>query len=203
MRKADIKVREGGIIQASMPMDPPLRQVNSYILADNEGNLTIIDPGPHTLETELAWEDVLKQLDCSWNKVSDIVVTHHHPDHYGLAGWIQARSSGKVWISERAHAEARMSWGTEASLNETLPRLFLRHGMPEPLAEGVREHLEGFLTQVSPQPEVTYIDAEIPLVMGGREWQALVTGGHAPGHVSLFHGGSGHLFCGDAVLPQI
>lgn len=39
--------------------------------------------------------------------------------------------------------------------------------------------------------------------MGGREWQLIITGGHAPGHVSLYHADSGLMICGDAVLPQI
>ncbi|WP_342562710.1 MBL fold metallo-hydrolase [Paenibacillus sp. FSL R7-0345] len=203
MRKAEVKDREGGILQVSMPMDPPLRWVNSYIVAEPEGGITVIDPGPHTPEAELAWQGVLDELDLSWDHVQQIIVTHHHPDHYGLSGWMQARSGSKVWMTERAHAEVRMSWGAEATLNESLPLLFLRHGMPEDLVQGVREHLESFLTQVTPQAEVSYIDAAAAFVMGGREWTPVVTGGHAPGHVSLYEAGSGLLFCGDAVLPQI
>ncbi|MNC28497.1 Metallo-beta-lactamase superfamily protein [compost metagenome] len=116
---------------------------------------------------------------------------------------MQARSGSRVWMSKRAHDEVMMSWGTAATLNESLPLLFLRHGMPEELVQGVREHLESFLTQVSPQAEVSYIDAAGAFVLGGREWTPVLTGGHAPGHVSLYEAGSGLLICGDAVLPQI
>ncbi|WP_345773406.1 hypothetical protein [Paenibacillus sp. 19GGS1-52] len=59
MPKADIIPWEGNILQVSVPMDSPLRQVNSYILPDKDGRITIIDPGPHDLETERAWEHVL------------------------------------------------------------------------------------------------------------------------------------------------
>ncbi|MBW4081107.1 MBL fold metallo-hydrolase [Paenibacillus sp. S150] len=203
MHKTDLTTWEGGIIQVSVPMAPPLRQVNSYILPDRNGQLTVIDPGPHTAEAEAAWEAVLQELNSSWSKIRDIVVTHHHPDHYGLAGWLQSRSGGKVWMSERAHDEARLTWGAEGILNEALPLFFIRYGMPEEWVQGVREHLESFLPQVTPQPEVTYINAAEPFVMGNRKWQPLVTGGHAPGHLSFYHGGSGQILCGDAVLPQI
>lgn len=198
-----MKSWEGGILQVPVPMAPPLRRVNSYIVAEPEGGVTVIDPGPHTLEAELAWQGVLEQLDLPWEQIRQIVVTHHHPDHYGLAGWLQSRSGGRVWMSERAHAEARMSWGEEATLNEALPLLFLRHGMPEEGVQGIREHLESFLPQVAPQPEISYIDAAGPLTIGGREWTPLLTGGHAPGHVSLYEADSGLIFCGDAILPQI
>ncbi|QSF47932.1 MBL fold metallo-hydrolase [Paenibacillus tianjinensis] len=203
MRKAQIKAWESGILQVSVPMDPPLRQVNCYIVTEPQGGITVIDPGPHTQEAELAWEGVLDELDLSWDHIRKIVVTHHHPDHYGLAGWLQSRSGSRVWMSERAHAEARMSWGGAATLNEALPLLFLRHGMPEEWIRGIREHLVSFLPQVTPQAEVSYIDAAVPVVIGGREWTPVLTGGHAPGHVSLYEAGSGLVFCGDAILPQI
>ncbi len=203
MPKAVLTSWDGGIIQVSVPMDPPLRQVNSYILPDWNGQLTVIDPGPHTMEAEAAWEYVLKELGYSWGRIRDIVVTHHHPDHYGLSGWLQSRSGGKVWMSERAHTEARLTWGEAATLNDTLPQFFLSNGMPGEWVQGVREHLERFLPQVTPQPEVTYLNTLEPFHMGNREWQPLVTGGHAPGHLSFYHGGSGQILCGDTVLPQI
>ncbi|WP_244169723.1 MULTISPECIES: MBL fold metallo-hydrolase [Paenibacillus] len=203
MQKVGMNSWEGGIIQVSVPMDLPLRQVNSYILPDRNRQLTVIDPGPHTPQAELAWENVLKELGYSWGEIRDIVVTHHHPDHYGLAGWLQSRSGGKVWMSGRAHAEARLTWGEAATLNEALPQFFLSNGMPEEWIQGIREHLERFLPQVTPQPEVTYLNTMEPFHMGNRKWQPILTGGHAPGHVSFYHGGSGQVLCGDAVLPQI
>ncbi|WP_306010701.1 MBL fold metallo-hydrolase [Paenibacillus sp. P46E] len=203
MQKVGMTSWEGGIIQVSVPMDLPLRQVNSYILPDRNRQFTVIDPGPHTPQAELAWENVLKELGYSWGEIRDIVITHHHPDHYGLAGWLQSRSGGKVWISERAHAEARLTWGEAATLNEALPQFFLSHGMPGEWIQGVREHLERFLPQVTPQPDVTYLNTTEPFLMGNRKWKPIVTGGHAPGHLSFYDGGSGQILCGDAVLPQI
>lgn len=203
MNKEIIQAWDGGVLQVSVPMGLPLRQVNSYLLPDKDGRVTVIDPGPHTTAAELAWQGVLEALSLTWTQVRDIVVTHHHPDHYGLAGWMQSRSGARVWMSERAHAEAGLAWGDEAILNEELPLFFRRHGMPEEWLMGIREHLDSFLPEVTPQPEVTYIHAAEPFVMGSRKWQPILTGGHAPGHVSFYHGGSGQILCGDAVLPQI
>ncbi|MFF2910947.1 MBL fold metallo-hydrolase [Paenibacillus sp. NPDC057934] len=203
-RKADITSWDNGaILQISVPMDPPLRRVNSYLLPGPGGTVTVIDPGPHKEESVLAWQGVLQELDLRWEQVQDIVVTHHHPDHYGLSGWMQERSGGKVWMTERAHAEASLMWGEKSIMNETLPLFFARHGMPEALTAEIRVHLESFTPQVTPQPEITALDPAAPFTMGGRVWQPVVTGGHAPGHVSFYHAGSGAMICGDAVLPQI
>lgn len=106
-------------------------------------------------------------------------------------------------MSERAYAEAELMWGQAARMNEVLPVYFAQHGMPEHLTAGIREHLESFEPQVTPQPEVSYINPAEPFSMGSREWLPIISGGHAPGHVSFYHNESGQMLCGDAVLPQI
>lgn len=112
LNKEIIQAWDEGVLQVSVPMGLPLRQVNSYLLPDKDGRVTVIDPGPHTPAAEHAWQGVLEALSLTWTQVRDIVVTHHHPDHYGLAGWMQSRSGARVWMSERAHAEAALAWGT-------------------------------------------------------------------------------------------
>jgi glyoxylase-like metal-dependent hydrolase (beta-lactamase superfamily II) len=221
MSKAEITSWNQNILQISVPMDSPLRQVNSYILPDEDGRVTIIDPGPRSLDTENCWLGILQELNLSWSDVRDIVVTHHHPDHYGLAGWLQSQSGCKVWMTKRAHAEARLMWGdsgdadgeagkdagnevgNDVDINEILPVYFTRHGMTDQWSNGIKDHLESFNSQVEPQPVVSYLKVAEPFKMGCREWQLIVTGGHAPGHVSLYHADSGVMICGDAVLPQI
>ena len=203
IRKAVISSVGVGLLQISVPMDKPLRLVNSYLLYDETDRVTIIDPGPHSLETELAWEDTLYRLDLSWAQIQQVVVTHHHPDHYGLAGWIQERSSCEVWMSERAHAEALLMWGDDSRMNEALPLMFSQHGMPEHFIKEIKGHLEYFKPQVTPQPNVSYITAFEPFKMGHCMWLPIFTGGHAPGHVSFFNSENGYMICGDAVLPQI
>ncbi|HEY4429592.1 MAG TPA: MBL fold metallo-hydrolase [Paenibacillus sp.] len=221
MSKAEITSWDQNILQISVPMDSPLRQVNSYILPDEDGRVTIIDPGPRSPDTENCWLGILQELNLSWSDVRDIVVTHHHPDHYGLAGWLQSQSGCKVWMTKRAHAEARLMWGdsgdadgeaekdagndvgNDVVINEILPVYFTRHGMSDQWSNGIKAHLESFNSQVDPQPVVSYLKVAVPFKMGCREWQLIVTGGHAPGHVSLYHADSGVMICGDAVLPQI
>jgi len=202
-RKADITPWAGDILQLSIPMMPPLRRVNSYVLPDTDGNITIIDPGPRSAESEQAWEGALMELGMSWDKVSHIVVTHHHPDHFGLAGWMQSRCGCPVWMSERAYAESLLMWGAAGGMKEDLPGFLARHGLPAGLMKEIRGHLDSFEPQVTPLPEVSYIHAGVPFIMGGREWLTLETGGHAPGHLSFYHKASGQILCGDAVLPQI
>lgn len=193
---------EAGMIQIPITMAPPLRQVNSYLLRGSEG-VTIIDPGPRTEVTEKEWEAVWKELRIHPSDITSIVVTHHHPDHFGLAGYLQSLTGAPVYMSARAYEEAERMWGTESRVNEALPALFRQHGMPDEWLNQLPLHLNGFIPQVSPFPKVTFITEDTSMTMGGRRWEPVMSGGHAPGHISLYDRDKQIMICGDAVLPQI
>ncbi|WP_106768549.1 MBL fold metallo-hydrolase [Paenibacillus faecalis] len=197
-------IDEHGLIQVKITLSNPLRWVNSYIMRDEDG-MTLIDPGPRTNTSEQEWKDALTMLRIGFDEITTVVITHHHPDHYGMAGWFQEKSGADVWMSERAHQEAGLMWGDfgAADMNEEMPAFFALHGMPQAWLSQLPEHLNSFIAQVSPQPKVTYIREDTPLRMGGRVWLPVQTAGHAPGHLSFYHPDSGVMICGDAVLPQI
>lgn len=190
------------VIRVPLPMAPPLRWVNSYMLRGPEG-ITIIDPGPRTAETEREWSLALRQLDIAPGDVAQIMVTHHHPDHYGLAGYLQSITGAAVRMSRRAYEETQLMWGKDSVMNEELPRLFRRHGMPPVWSGQLPPHLRSFFSQVTPAPEVDFIREGEAVVMGGRCWLPLESAGHAPGHLSFYDPERKLMFCGDAVLPQI
>ncbi|NMO95265.1 MBL fold metallo-hydrolase [Paenibacillus lemnae] len=193
---------QSGLIQIKIPLDNPLRWVNSYLLRDGD-EVTLIDPGPRTPAAEQEWLAAFRVLGLQPADISLILLTHHHPDHYGLSGWLQQQSGAPVRMSERAELEAQLMWGSGSSMDEDLPSFFESHGMPAVWLEQLPGHLNIFIPQVTPAPKVTHQHDGEQLDMGGRSWQVIQTAGHAPGHLSLYHEGSGDLICGDAVLPQI
>lgn len=190
------------IARVPISMAPPLRQVNSYVLRGKEG-ITIIDPGPRTKESEAEWQGAWRELGISASEITQIVLTHHHPDHYGLAGCLQSITGAAVLMSRRAFAETKLMWGADSVMHEALPGLFRRHAMPAEWSSQLPGHLHGFIAQVTPAPEVTFIGEDEPVWMGGRAWLPIETAGHAPGHLSFYDAERKLMFCGDAVLPQI
>ncbi|TYP71147.1 MBL fold metallo-hydrolase [Paenibacillus methanolicus] len=192
----------GGIMQVKIPLPFSLKWVNSYLVPD-EGGYTLIDPGLRTEESEAAWARTMEAIGIRFADIRQIVLTHQHPDHYGLAGWFQQRTGAPVRMSRQSHAYARRLWGDDRAFNGELIGLFARHGMPEPLREAVASHLESFAERVSPQPEVTYLEAGARLRMGGAEWVAIDAPGHARGQLCLYAEEAGWMICGDQVLPDI
>src|SRR3546814_4290470 len=79
-----------------------------------------------------------------------------------------------------------------------------RHGCDEPTIEQIAGHRRGLAGHVAALPQVFHrIQHCERLRFGGREWQAIVAGGHAPEHASFYCEADRILVAGDQILPRI
>jgi glyoxylase-like metal-dependent hydrolase (beta-lactamase superfamily II) len=193
---------EKGLYQVRVPLPFPLRWVNAYLLQDRQG-FTLIDPGLRTEEAIRSWGEALQAIGVSYTDIKQIVLTHHHPDHIGLAGTMQQLSGAPVYLSPAGMQQAQYLWGPQREATEEVAGLFVRHGMDEATEQLMLAHMESFLPQVLPLPATTPLKDGDIIVMGDRSFQAIHAPGHAYGQMMLFHEPSGDLFCGDHVLPKI
>jgi glyoxylase-like metal-dependent hydrolase (beta-lactamase superfamily II) len=189
------------ILQVKVPLPFPLRWVNSYVIRGSAG-YTIIDPGLHTPDAEELWRAVLQERGIAFEHVEQIVLTHHHPDHYGMAGWFQERTGAPVLLSETGQHQVQLHWGDEQPMSALLLELFARHGMDAAGLEAMTKHMVSFVPLVSPQPRMTLL-RQGPVRLGDRVYEAIETPGHAAGHLCFYDAEAEEIFCGDHVLPQI
>ena len=76
-----------GYRRLALPLPFALRSVNAYLV---EGDGTaIVDCGLHTESAERALIDGLAEAGLAPKDVRDVFVTHLHPDHIGMAGWLE------------------------------------------------------------------------------------------------------------------
>ncbi|WP_240353434.1 MULTISPECIES: MBL fold metallo-hydrolase [Cohnella] len=198
-------VYDGGWLRVKVPLPFSLKWVNAYLLP-GDGGWTLIDPGLRWPDAEACWERLLPELRIGFGDIAAVVLTHHHPDHYGLAGWFQERTGAPVYISEAAFRAAQRMWGKSETFSDELVEAFLAFGLPDELVPGMREHLGGVRRQVVPHPaDVRKIvpGERLPVAMAGTEWLAIGGEGHGPGHVSFYDARGRRMLCGDQVLPDI
>jgi glyoxylase-like metal-dependent hydrolase (beta-lactamase superfamily II) len=197
-----VSLHNDAIYQIKVPLPFPLRWVNSYLIRGHDG-FTLIDPGLHTEASEQHWEQVLRELSISYHDIRQVVLTHHHPDHYGLAGWFQERSEVPVYMSSTGYEQVQLLWGEGQPMSSTLLSLFQSHGLSDTYIEPLRQHMVEFVAMVSPQPEVSLIAIGNRMLLGDHEYETLHTPGHAAGHVCFYRAETKEMFCGDHVIPQI
>lgn len=190
------------IHQVRVPVPYPLQYVNAYLISGDRG-WTVVDPGIHTQEALSLWDGVWHSLGSGYKDVERIVLTHHHPDHYGLAGYFQEKSGAPVFLSEWGKHQADRLWGSGRDAVPGLYPLFLAHGMDRETADAMIPHMEGFVSLIAPRPAVTVIEDGEQIRLGNELYEAVETGGHAAGHMSFYRKNTGEMFCGDAVLPRI
>lgn len=192
------------IIQVRVPVPFSLKWINSYILLEQQGTFTVIDPGLRTPEAEAVWANVMSELKLEWSSCTAIVVTHQHPDHYGLSGYVQQLSGAPVYMTRDAKAYTEKLWGAGSEQFERdMKQLLHTHGTPDDIAEAILLNLREFQARVEPQPDVTYVEAGEALLAGDRHWQLIHTEGHAYGGIMLYDANEKLLLCGDQVLPRI
>ncbi|KIT17084.1 MBL fold metallo-hydrolase [Jannaschia aquimarina] len=193
-----------GVLWARLPLPMALDHVNVYFLREPDG-WTMVDTGFDSRRTRAIIE-TLRQGPLGGGPITRLLVTHHHPDHVGLAGWLQSEGA-ELLMTRTAWLMARMLTLDEQTVPppETLD-FCRRYGMdPEVLETRSRERPFNFADIVARLPlGYTRIARGDRLSLGGRDWLVEQGDGHAPEHAVLFEqGGDGLVIGGDQLLPGI
>lgn len=206
-RKHSLKIETGvpheitrGIYLLRLPMPFALDHINVYLLEDGDG-FTLIDCGLNTSKTREIWEQVLAKL----GPLKRIIVTHHHPDHIGAAGWLAERFDTPVFLTEIEYeVVGRYSDPARDIVKERSP-LWLEHGLPTEKVQDLVENIPNYTRLVSPISidRVHLLDTSDPIQIGDRLWVPIIGRGHSPEHLSLMDSQKTVLIGGDQVLPEI
>lgn len=192
-----------GVWSIPVPIpDNPMRYTISYAFVADAG-VTVVDPGWDTPDGRRILTDGLAAAGAAPADVTGIVVTHIHPDHHGMTGWLREASGAWVGMhpAEAATLPGRAWRGPRHP--GTDPAWLGRHGVPagEAAKLTVRpERIAALLAMAEPDRAIE--DGDL-LPMGGRPVRAVWTPGHTPGHLCLHDAGSGFLLTGDHLLPRI
>jgi glyoxylase-like metal-dependent hydrolase (beta-lactamase superfamily II) len=192
-----------GILWLRLPLPGALDHVNAHAL-DDGASWTIVDTGLSSKRGKAIWQALLSGP-LGGKPVGRLIVTHHHPDHLGLAGWFQAQGAELV-ITRTAWLYARMLTLDEQATRSPESTLFLtRAGMgAEALAQKAAERPFNFCDVVDPMPlGFSRLEEGTILHAAGRRWQVRLGQGHAPDHATLWSLDDHLVLGGDQFLATI
>jgi glyoxylase-like metal-dependent hydrolase (beta-lactamase superfamily II) len=190
------------IVAVPLPLPFPLKWITAYVFVGSYG-ISIVDTGLHTPESLQTWEQAFAENGWRWEQVDKIVLTHYHPDHFGLAGTLQQKTGAPVYISELDWEQAQLFWSRTSSYHERMTRFFAQHGMEERFVQQLPAHLAGFHKWVEPHPQVSFLRDGDRIELGDRVYEVIHTPGHADGHLSFYDPERKWLIGGDVLLPKI
>jgi glyoxylase-like metal-dependent hydrolase (beta-lactamase superfamily II) len=192
-----------GLYQLKVPIpNNPIGYVLPYLI-EVPGGYTIIDPGWNADESVRSLKRQLGELGLSFRDIKRVIVTHIHPDHYGMAGRIRQECGAEVVTHEREADFIRTRYTNPGPLLNTMGDWLTRHGIP-------RDEMHDL--QFSSMPMRRFVEATEPdwtledgecLKMGKLELRVIWTPGHSPGHICFYEAGQEILLTGDHILPTI
>ena len=192
-----------GVSQVRLPLPfPRLRWVNVFVVVGDDG-LTLIDCG---VDSEESWDTLVAGLTGIGHAVEDItqlICTHLHVDHMGMAARVVAATGAQFVMHEAADAGLAdyNEWGAGIGRQAALAA---HHGIPE---SAVKE-----IAEISPRPDwasqgiaptLAVADGDLIALGRDRSLEVLYTPGHEAAHICLIDSRTGILFSGDHVLPRI
>lgn len=187
-----------GVYQLKVPVPFPLVFVSIYLIAGNDG-WTIIDTGFDYPEGREVWEKGTRQVGLDLDRdVERIVVTHFHPDHLGLARWLQERSGAPVYVLEDEIHHSREVWDDpdHTSFAEHL----VRGGMDRTLAARAAAQMRA---KLSLPGEMLPLREGEKIELGAGAVRVLHAPGHADYQLILYDEGRKVLFAADHVMLGI
>jgi glyoxylase-like metal-dependent hydrolase (beta-lactamase superfamily II) len=189
------------IFQVRVPLPFALNTVNCYLLKSEDG-WTVLDTGLNTPQAQAVWRTVFETL--SIGDIAQIVLTHVHPDHYGMAGWFQEAFGADILVrlSPRESELARLLW--EGQQARAFDKFLVRCGLPTEMVTTVATSLDETARRTFPHPaSFDLLMSGDTIKMGGRQFEIIHAPGHSDGQLLFYDRNDRLILSGDHVLMKI
>ncbi len=192
-----------GVLWIRMPLPMMLNHINLWAIEDDNG-WAVVDTGMRTDETVEAWRSMFAQAS-DQPPLTRVFVTHMHPDHIGLAGWLTRKFGCRLWTTRLEYLNCRLlvaDTGREAPEDGVL--FYKRAGWNDSALEAYRARFGNFGKRIYTLPDsYRRISDGEDIQIGKHLWRIVVGTGHSPEHACLYCPDLKVLISGDQVLPKI
>jgi len=192
-----------GILWLRLPLPFQLDHVNVYLIEDTAG-WTVLDTGIGNQRTRRVWEALLAGP-LAGATLTQVISTHHHPDHVGLAGWLTEHFGLPLYMSQTDYLlSLNLHLNPGALDSEPFRQFYLRHGLDAETTTRVVTQGHNYLKMLTGLPPTfRRLIAGDRLRIGRREFEVLTGGGHAPEQLMLYCRPEKLFLAADQVLARI
>ena len=189
-----------GVHQLKLPFPGDiLADINVYVIEGNDGCI-MIDSGWGNQESFEALGEGLKADRLRLGDIKTIVITHIHPDHYGLASKIKQLSGAKIAMERVETGLINSRYKDFTELLKKVEEEVKRNGVPYAELPDYRDASVWMNQFVAPELPDVLLDDGDRFSNGLFELQVIKTPGHSMGHICLYESRKRLLFSGDHVL---
>ncbi len=190
-----------GIHRIRLPLPFELNHINLHLVRLADGYL-LIDCGLNSPESFQALRDSLDALGVSWQSIRQILLTHMHPDHSGLASKLLELTGARL-LMHRVEVRLLAEAADDARRLRWLDQVMRDAGVPAALTQKVDRAFGGAAQSFRKlEPDWVLEGGEtVPTAAGSLK--VLWTPGHSPGHVCLYARRERFLIAGDLILDGI
>ncbi len=184
-------------VRQSLPF--VLDHVNCWYL-NSPSQSTLVDTGVHNPNSIAAMQTHIDKIGLP----DQLLITHFHPDHSGLAGWFA--ELGVTVLSHEVEFEivCRLWSYSDKDSGEYYANWYQQHGIVGDAIDQALKRGNGYRKMLSEPPaRCNYLRAGNTILLGGRNYQVKVGKGHAPSMIMLFDAEANVLIAADQVLPTI
>lgn len=191
-----------GLLGYQMKISLQPGHVNIYLIQGDDG-WTIIDTGVDGPQERAQWQQFLAAMPDK--RIAAVLVTHHHADHIGLAGWLCAQLDVPLITSATSYANALAQQQTRTDSERIdLAALYAQHGMADLQVAKIMGREKQFRSLVSNLPaQFTVLADGDCLKIGVFDFSVALHNGHAPGQIVLHSTYHRLLLIGDQLINGV
>ena len=172
---------------------------NIYVMEGGDGHI-LVDSGWDSQESLWALQEGVKSANLKLRDIKQVVITHIHPDHYGLSTKIKQICGAQVAIHRIDAGFIFPRYKDFDNLIKQTAELLRQNGAPEDELPQLKEASLWMNKYVTPDlPEVNLEDGGT-ISNDSFEFEVLWTPGHSPGHICLYERERKFILTGDHVL---
>ena len=192
-----------GVLWLRLPLPFRLNHINVFLIEDGDG-WAVVDTGIANDATRNIWE-TLAAGPLAGRKLTRLIVTHFHPDHIGLAGWLAERFGVPLLTTQTTYLQCLCISLSPGALEAPVYRdFYIRRGLQSEIAAIVFTQGHAYLKMVTPLPPIFERIADGDrLKIGGRIFEVITGEGHAPEQAMLYCAEDKLFFAGDQVMEKI